>query len=603
MSTPDASIPPPHHFLSATVQLHLSSFGAGLIGGYTVLRADSLRSVPSFRLLHCVYVFLAFMVSCILLPATETRPTMLMATNALLGSFVSLAFANLSATKPPPTPIPATPTSEVLTEAFAATDAADAAHAERIQDLFGAFLDEASGAEPPSKSEDGGRGFDRERGERAVEVKRGGQQELLQLVEFLRGLLRHSSDPSSPDVLAFADVPKRKDAPPAQQLLDLLSSHKRGASGRQETLSAAASGVRPEPSFQREGKNSTDGAAFESFLAQHLLPAVASQTIPDTDDSSRRAIDARQDDPEFLFPLTSYVALVASFHFFEFLFTAVFHAREVKFDSFVLNPVPYGIYNLMQLLFFAEYWARGLRSADPEGQGGGSGAEWWNTVGDVGCRLLRGPGDLANAGLLGTFRLGADLLGTIPLLRLAEALGVVPPSSPAVVLSLNHILPLRSLLLARVSDNLAARFDFTFLGLFVALFGLGLRVLALFTAGQNFTHLVAHRRASHHQLVQSGVYSLCRHPGYVGWSLWVLGIQLLLRNFYTGILSVAAIFCFFVPRIRHEEMTLVVFFGDDYLQYAKRVGAGLPFCSELTGDAARDAEWASEKLLLGGKED
>merc|ERR1712070_1256613 len=54
-------------------------------------------------------------------------------------------------------------------------------------------------------------------------------------------------------------------------------------------------------------------------------------------------------------------------------------------------------------------------------------------------------------------------------------------------------------------------------GFVVSLSGWALRAMALFTAQANFTHIVRLRRVATHQLVTGGVYSLCRHPGYVGW--------------------------------------------------------------------------------------
>lgn len=52
-----------------------------------------------------------------------------------------------------------------------------------------------------------------------------------------------------------------------------------------------------------------------------------------------------------------------------------------------------------------------------------------------------------------------------------------------------------------------------------------LRKGAMMTAKTNFNHIVQSVHEDGHQLVTHGVYSLCRHPSYVGWFLWSIGTQ------------------------------------------------------------------------------
>lgn len=78
----------------------------------------------------------------------------------------------------------------------------------------------------------------------------------------------------------------------------------------------------------------------------------------------------------------------------------------------------------------------------------------------------------------------------------------------------------------------------------------------------------------------------------------------MLRNFFSTLLSLAAIFLFFRPRIREEEKSLISFFGEDYLKYAKNVKfSGVPFCSELTGNIDKDIVFATKEQLLLTKEE
>lgn len=91
--------------------------------------------------------------------------------------------------------------------------------------------------------------------------------------------------------------------------------------------------------------------------------------------------------------------------------------------------------------------------------------------------------------------------------------------------------------------------------------------------------------------------SWSRHPSYCGFFYWAVFTQILLGNVFSTIAFVAILGHFFSSRIKgknlslksrrataacadaskEEEKFLVKFFGDDYVQYRKRVGTGLPF--------------------------
>lgn len=47
----------------------------------------------------------------------------------------------------------------------------------------------------------------------------------------------------------------------------------------------------------------------------------------------------------------------------------------------------------------------------------------------------------------------------------------------------------------------------------------------MITAGTSFTHLISYDKRRDHRLVTRGVYSLFRHPSYVGWFWWSVGTQ------------------------------------------------------------------------------
>ena len=116
-------------------------------------------------------------------------------------------------------------------------------------------------------------------------------------------------------------------------------------------------------------------------------------------------------------------------------------------------------------------------------------------------------------------------------------------------------------------------------GAVIVVFGEALRKMAIITAGSNFTHIVQHRKREGHELVTSGVYSLFRHPSYVGWFYWSVGTQILLCNPICLVGYTIASWLFFKDRVEDEEQNLILFFGEDYIEYKKNVWTGIPFNS------------------------
>lgn len=117
----------------------------------------------------------------------------------------------------------------------------------------------------------------------------------------------------------------------------------------------------------------------------------------------------------------------------------------------------------------------------------------------------------------------------------------------------------------------------SWLGLVLCVGGEVVRKWAMFTARSNFNHVVQIQREEGHVLVTHGIYSLCRHPSYAGWFWWSVGTQLLLCNPICVVGYAIASWRFFDARVQDEEITLLNFFGEDYVWYQRRVPTGLPF--------------------------
>lgn len=116
-----------------------------------------------------------------------------------------------------------------------------------------------------------------------------------------------------------------------------------------------------------------------------------------------------------------------------------------------------------------------------------------------------------------------------------------------------------------------------FIGILMIISGQVLRIWAIMTAGPAFTHLVASSCSPTHQLVTNGPYAFMRHPGYAGFFVWAVGLQLCLGNPGTLALFVHILIPFFEGRIKDEERALLERFGSEYLAYRRRTRSGLLF--------------------------
>ncbi|OWM90661.1 hypothetical protein CDL15_Pgr020966 [Punica granatum] len=114
-------------------------------------------------------------------------------------------------------------------------------------------------------------------------------------------------------------------------------------------------------------------------------------------------------------------------------------------------------------------------------------------------------------------------------------------------------------------------------GLAMIIIGEIIRKTAVITAGRAFTHLIRTYHLDHHQLITHGVYGFVRHPGYCGFFIWSVGMQVMLCNPISTLGFAVLVWNFFAKRIPYEEFFLRQFFGSEYEEYASRVPSGVPF--------------------------
>lgn len=108
----------------------------------------------------------------------------------------------------------------------------------------------------------------------------------------------------------------------------------------------------------------------------------------------------------------------------------------------------------------------------------------------------------------------------------------------------------------------------------MAVIGQAIRSAGMIEAKDNFSHQIAEKKEPGHRLVTTGIYAYLRHPSYIGFFIWTLGLQLMLGNplclasFYRILLD------FFRERIQYEEGTLTKFFPEEYPRYKAATWSG-----------------------------
>ena len=118
---------------------------------------------------------------------------------------------------------------------------------------------------------------------------------------------------------------------------------------------------------------------------------------------------------------------------------------------------------------------------------------------------------------------------------------------------------------------------FFIIGLIMTIIGQIFRIGGIYTGKKNFTHKISYEKKKEHKLVKNGFFALSRHPSYFGFYLWSIGIEIMCCNPICFIGFTFILFYFFKNRILLEEKLLIQFFGEEYLEYKKKVGILIPF--------------------------
>jgi protein-S-isoprenylcysteine O-methyltransferase Ste14 len=115
---------------------------------------------------------------------------------------------------------------------------------------------------------------------------------------------------------------------------------------------------------------------------------------------------------------------------------------------------------------------------------------------------------------------------------------------------------------------------FFVIGSVLALTGLIIRVTSILQLKQQFTYTVT--KIENHKLIETGLYRIIRHPGYLGQLIIFLGISACLSNWISILLMIIPVLLGYLNRINVEEKFMVEQMGQKYLDYQKRTKRLIP---------------------------
>ena len=111
-------------------------------------------------------------------------------------------------------------------------------------------------------------------------------------------------------------------------------------------------------------------------------------------------------------------------------------------------------------------------------------------------------------------------------------------------------------------------------GSVVALTGLIIRVTSIIELRQQFTYTV--NTIENHELIETGLYKIIRHPWYLGQLIIFLGISVCLSNWISVLSMIIPVLCGYQYRINVEEKFMAEQLGQKYLDYRKRTKRLIP---------------------------
>lgn len=114
-----------------------------------------------------------------------------------------------------------------------------------------------------------------------------------------------------------------------------------------------------------------------------------------------------------------------------------------------------------------------------------------------------------------------------------------------------------------------------YIGIITIVVGMVFRFISIWTLGRLFTVDVTIR--DNHTIKKDGIYSIVRHPSYLGSLVSFIGFGLSLNSWLSLIAIAVLMTIAFIYRIKIEEKVLINQFGADYLDYKKKTYGLIPW--------------------------
>jgi protein-S-isoprenylcysteine O-methyltransferase Ste14 len=113
------------------------------------------------------------------------------------------------------------------------------------------------------------------------------------------------------------------------------------------------------------------------------------------------------------------------------------------------------------------------------------------------------------------------------------------------------------------------------IGIAISIIGFIIRWVSILQLGKMFTVDVS--ISSTHNLKTNGLYNIVRHPSYLGLLLIIAGIAVTMGSLLSCLVVIIPVFFALNYRIIVEEKVLIDEFGNEYINYCKRVSRLIPW--------------------------
>jgi protein-S-isoprenylcysteine O-methyltransferase Ste14 len=112
------------------------------------------------------------------------------------------------------------------------------------------------------------------------------------------------------------------------------------------------------------------------------------------------------------------------------------------------------------------------------------------------------------------------------------------------------------------------------IGMALVVTGFIIRIHSILTLKQYFTYSVA--KVANHKIIETGLYKLIRHPGYLGQLIIFIGISISISNWLSILAMLIPVTLGYLYRIKVEERFMLEQLGKNYLDYQERTKRLIP---------------------------